>query len=156
MPAKFVVTIVSTGESSLKPLHPSNQIGFRSFHQEMIVITHDHITVNLPPCLFACFTQAFQQRSAFSGPSKDHLPPISPAHHVIKRAWEFDSNLPRHTGILNELTGSMKDPNIRIIGLTPFARDWLYPRFAINSSSAEVNCEQSTSGTRMAGCVFVC
>lgn len=75
----------------MKPAHPRHQIRLRRFQQQMIMIAHQHITVNPKPRPFAQLPQGLQKQFAVLLPSKNRLPPVPSAHHVIHRSLIFDS-----------------------------------------------------------------
>lgn len=57
MPDLPVESIVAVGERPLKPAHPIAQIGFRRFHEQVIMIPHQHVGMTHPSGTPAHFAQ---------------------------------------------------------------------------------------------------
>jgi hypothetical protein len=60
MSAKLVAPVESLGVRPLQPFHARHQIGFRGFHQQMIVIAHQHLGVEAPTGLAAGLAELFE------------------------------------------------------------------------------------------------
>ena len=92
--------VEAIGESSLKPLHASDQIPVRSFDREMIVVAHDDEGMEQPVRFLAGLEQAALKRSARFLVAKNLGAVVAPIQDVIARAGKFEPQLSRHLGKL--------------------------------------------------------
>src|SRR5215472_322341 len=61
MSEDFVPSVVSLSVGPLKPLHPIHQVALRSFNQQMVMIVHQHVSMNAPPGLLAGFFERVEK-----------------------------------------------------------------------------------------------
>ena len=72
-----------------------HQIGFRRFHQHMIVIAHQHVGVDTPSGLAAGLAERFEKAKAVPVIPIDPPALVAPGHHMMngpaifnaQRAW---------------------------------------------------------------------
>ena len=95
---KPMPAIVAAGISILQPLHSGDQIGFRRFQHEVIMICHQDPGVHLPTCLLTRFAQRFAKESPVLIVPENAFPPIPAGHDMIERPWIFNANRTRHLG----------------------------------------------------------
>ena len=100
MPKKFVPPIETASVSAQKPLHTSDEVGERSFENQMKMVFHEAIGMNLPLGLGAGLRQSLQKTAAVGVVLKDRLPTVAPIHDVIDCAGIFDSELASHDASL--------------------------------------------------------
>ena len=91
-----VPRIVALGICSHKPLHSSDQPRFWRFHDDVKMIFHQSIRMDLPFCLLTRLAQRFEKSFSVLAILKDRLFSIPSAHHVIDRSVVFNPQLPRH------------------------------------------------------------
>ena len=89
MPRHPVPTIESRGVSAKEPLHADDEIGLRRFHDEVKMIRHQAIGMNLPTGFAANILQRLDKTLAITVVVENILPPVAPAHDVIDRSGEF-------------------------------------------------------------------
>jgi hypothetical protein len=76
----------------------------RLVEDQMKVIAHQAIGVNLPFGLAAGFRQGGQEHAAIPHISKNWLPAIPPVHHMVDRSGKFTAHLARHTPTMPQHT----------------------------------------------------
>jgi len=96
MPALVAVAIEPRGKGALQPLHSRHQIRFRRPHRQVVVITHDHIRVYLPPASIHRLQQRLLEPLPSATLREKILPVIPTADHVIDRIFEFQTTFSRH------------------------------------------------------------
>jgi hypothetical protein len=62
----------------------------------MMVVAHQHLSVNSPAGFLASFPQGLQKRAAVAVILEDGMPLIAVRHQMIDRAWIFDAEASRH------------------------------------------------------------
>ena len=103
---------------ALQALHPRHQIGFRGFHQQMIVIAHQHVGVEAPAGPAAGLAERFQKAQAVPVIPIDRLSLIAPCHHMIGGSGIFNAQQPGHTGrIIPASPVPTQDPFTSFLGL---------------------------------------
>jgi hypothetical protein len=96
MAALLVPDIKAFGVNAQQPLHPDHQIGLGRFHDQMKMIAHQTVGVNLPPCLAAGLGQGNQEQPKVPRTAKDLLTAIPSIHHMINRSRKFTAHLAWH------------------------------------------------------------
>ena len=61
-----------------------HQIGLWRFHDQMVVIAHQHPGMNLPPRLLTSLAEAAHEEAAIDVIAKDWLAPIPTRQHVVE------------------------------------------------------------------------
>jgi hypothetical protein len=77
-------------------LHAGAQVAPRRFHNQMKMITHQAIGVNLPPSSPAGLGQQLKEELPIGVMSKDCFAPVTTAKHVIDRARILDAQRSGH------------------------------------------------------------
>ena len=92
-----LVTAIEAGRvGAEQPLHAGDEIGLRRFHDQMKMIAHQTVGVNLPPCLAAGLGQGNQEQPKVPRTAKDLLTAIPSIHHMINRSRKFTAHLAWH------------------------------------------------------------
>jgi hypothetical protein len=82
----------------VKALHARTEVRARGLDQEMKVISHDDVTQQIPPMADDELLGSVDQPASVRIIANVLLAGISPRHHVIDDAIEFDSQSSRHFG----------------------------------------------------------
>ena len=88
------IELLSVGTQ--QPLHAGAQIAPRRFHNEMKMVIHEAIGVNLPPSPPAGPGQQLKEELPIGVMSKDCFAPVTTAKHVIDRARILDAQRSGH------------------------------------------------------------
>jgi hypothetical protein len=89
-------------------LHPGTEIRAERFNQQMEMIAHDDIARKLPPVADHGSLESLDHPLSVRIIADDSLPGISPRHHVIDSALEFDPKSSGHVASLNRLELNVK------------------------------------------------
>jgi len=134
-----VPEIVTLGICSKKPLHSSDQRRFWRFHDDVKMISHRAIRMNLPFCLLKHPPQRFKKSFSVVVIREDRLSAIPSAHHVIDRSLVFDAQLPQ-----DPLPSSDTSPDSQCepTGPLPFVGEGIddSAAFAINEQFVACTC----------------
>jgi hypothetical protein len=95
---ELVTPVEATRVSAQQPLHPGDQIGLRRLDDQMKMIRHEDIGVNLPARLCANLAQRLNEAPAIRIIHEDPFAPVTTIHDVINRASILDSQLAGHAG----------------------------------------------------------
>ena len=131
--------IVALGICSQKPLHSSDQRRFWRFHDDVKMISHQAIPMDLPFCLITRMAQRFKKSFPVLDILEDRLSAIPTAHHVIDRSLVFDAQLPQ-----DPLPSSDTSPDSQCepTGPLPFVGEGIddSAAFAINEQFVACTC----------------
>ena len=94
---ELVTPVEATRVSAKQPFHSGDQIGLRRLDDQMEMIRHEDIGVNLPARLSASLAQRVDEALAIRIIHEDQFAPVTAIHDVIKRASLLDSQLAGHT-----------------------------------------------------------
>ena len=94
---ELVPPVEATRVSAQQPFHSGDQIGLRRLDDQMEMIRHEDIGVNLPARLSASLAQRVDEALAIRIIHEDQFAPVTAIHDVIKRASLLDSQLAGHT-----------------------------------------------------------
>ncbi len=94
--ALLMPEVEALGVNPQQPLHPDHQVGLGRFDDQMKMIAHEAIGVNLPLSLVAGFGQGGQEYPAVLRIAEDFLPAIPPVHHMVDRSGKFMAHLAWH------------------------------------------------------------
>jgi len=98
MPEHFVPAIVTLRVRSLKPFYAGHEVPLRSVHQQMVMVGHEHISMNAPAGFLTRFGQGFEPALPILVVPEEVPPLIAPRHHVIDRAGILNTQRPGHAG----------------------------------------------------------
>jgi hypothetical protein len=118
MPEKFVAVVEPNGVGAQQPAHSFHQIRLRRFCDEMKMVSHQTIGMNLPGSFRASFGQSFQEIVAVNVRQKDVFATIPAAHQVVSGAWKLHSWLSGHQLLENRSRQKRKGWIHRIYHLT--------------------------------------
>ncbi len=76
--ALAVTPVVTSRDTALEPAHPGHQVGPRSLQQPVIMVTHEHVSMNLPTGALTSLPQRLQEPLAIRLIFENVLPPITP------------------------------------------------------------------------------
>ena len=79
-----------------QPLHAGAQVAPRRFHNEMKMVIHQAIGMNLPPSSPAGLGQQLKEELPIGVMSKDCFAPVTAAKHMIDRARILDAQRSGH------------------------------------------------------------
>src|SRR5690606_11297739 len=98
----FLPKAVESGsERALQPLHSRHEVGFRSFHSQMVVVAHDDVGVQFPPAALHDFKQTTLEGFPASAFQKQLLAVVASTDHVVDRPRILNALLSRHAPDLN-------------------------------------------------------
>ena len=95
---ELVPPVEATRVSAQQPFHSGDQIGLRRLDDQMKMIRHEDIGVNLPARLGANLAQRVDEALAIRIIHEDQFAPVTAIYDVINRASILDSQLASHTG----------------------------------------------------------
>src|SRR5665213_772532 len=95
--SKDPVLAVETGcVSSQKPFHAVGKIGLGCFHDEVKMIGHQAVGMNLPIGLGAGFRQCCEKHSAIDVIQENGFPPVAATHQMIYCTRILQAKLSSH------------------------------------------------------------
>jgi len=100
MPAKLVPMVEPVGVGAQQPAHPGHQIAPGRLDDQMKVVSHQTIGMNLETGLRTRLAQGLEEIVAIPFIQEDRLALGSPAYDVINRSGIFNAHLARHECIL--------------------------------------------------------
>jgi hypothetical protein len=116
---EFVPVIEPDSIGALQPGHAGDQVGVWAFQDQMVMIGHETISVNLPTGLLAGLGQGFEEIVPVYIVQKNVLTPVSSAHDVIHRSRIFNPQGAWH-GPSFGACAALSSYNEPRYGLTPF------------------------------------
>jgi len=107
MSARFVPDVKALGVNPQQPFHAAHQIRRWRLQDQVKMIAHQTVGVNLPPRLAARLPQRRQKPPPVSRIPKDALPLVPAIHHMINRARIFHPQRSGHGSILPSINISV-------------------------------------------------
>jgi hypothetical protein len=80
----------------LKPFHSLHQIRLGRLNEKMVMVSHQHPSMNTPTCFFTDIGKALQKKPPVMIIQKNRSPLIPSSHHMVKRSLKFQSNASCH------------------------------------------------------------
>jgi hypothetical protein len=119
MAKQFVATVEASGVGAQQPFHAGNQIGLGCFDDEMKMIVHQAIRMNLPTGLRAGLTQCLEETEAILVIAENRFAAVTTIQHMINGSWILEAQLSGHGAI-----APIPQPNVNttILGTDPFAQ----------------------------------
>ena len=77
-----MAAVEARGVSAEQPFHAGNQVATGGFDDEMKVVPHQAIGVELPVCLGVSFPQGLQEAAGINGVLETRFPPVASIHHA--------------------------------------------------------------------------
>ena len=102
MTAQFVPDIEPFGIGSQQPFHAENEICFRCLDNQMKVVVHEAVGMDLPAGFFTNLPYGSEQTPAILIISENILTLVPAIHHMIDRPRIFNAQLSRPEGIKPE------------------------------------------------------
>ena len=96
MAGEFVPVIEPEGVGALQPGHADDQIGLRRFQNQVIVVAHQAIRMDLPIGLLTCLRERLDEILPVHVIQIDRFPTVASAHHVVHGAGVFNAELSWH------------------------------------------------------------
>src|ERR1035437_8420646 len=96
MPTELVPMIQTNGESAQQPSHPRDQVCVRRLDDQMKMIAHEAIRVDLKAGFLAGFRQGLEEILSIHIVQENVLAAISAAHDVVDGPLILDSHFARH------------------------------------------------------------
>src|SRR5579862_5526818 len=93
---EFVPSIEPGSVGAQKPFHAVHQVGLGSFDDQVKVIAHETIRMNLPIGFFARLLQRFEEEFSVVIIVENVLPVIPSVHDMIDCSFVLNSKLPGH------------------------------------------------------------
>jgi len=93
-----VPAVEPAGIGAQQPFHAGDQRGLGRFEDQMKMVGHQAIGMDLPARFSAGFRQRLQKQVVTRLRSGDRCAPVPTVHHLIKRPRILDSQLARHVG----------------------------------------------------------
>lgn len=115
MPRKAVPPIEALRVGTQKPLHSGAQIASGRLHDQMKMISHQAIGMNLPTCPAAGAFQNLEKQLSIRIVSDNGFSPVAPAQHMIEGARILNSQWSSH-GAEPDRNGEL----CQYLALTPF------------------------------------
>ena len=125
MPADLVAGVVTLGIGPLQPFHSGDQVCFRSFEQEMIMISHQHVGVNAPAGFGAGLAEGFHPALPVSVIFEDGAALIASGHDVIGCSWVFDAQWSGHNSTIRPVFPPKSSPKYQFPRTDPKFRGCL-------------------------------
>lgn len=100
MPVDVVAAVEAHSAGGLEPAHPGDEVGLRSFDEEMVVIAHEHKGMHQPARAPAPFTQSLEEPLAIPVVAENRFAAVATIQHMIECSGGFDTGFARHaTGL---------------------------------------------------------
>jgi hypothetical protein len=93
---EFAPAVEPGGVSPQQPLHAEAQVGPRCFNNQVKVVAHEAVSMDLPAGALADLAQCLEEELAVFVVVKNVVAMISPVHQVIDRIFVFDAQFARH------------------------------------------------------------
>src|SRR2546430_14978301 len=93
---ELVLAVKPRGVSAEEPFHAQNEVRQRRFEDEVKMVRHEAIGMNLPARFAAAFAERFKKTDAIVVIQQDSFAAIAAVHDVIESAGIFDAKLARH------------------------------------------------------------
>ena len=91
--------IKTRGVSGEQPLHPGHEVGLRGFDDQIKVIPHETIGMNLPTGFPAGVPQCIEETTAIGVVEENGFAVVTAIHDVINRARVFQPELSSHASV---------------------------------------------------------
>lgn len=98
-----VTPVVAAGDGVLQPTHPSDQIGLRSFNEQVVVIAHKHLGMDPPTGHHAGLRQSGEEEPPVIIVMENRFAPVATRHQVVKCTGKLDPKTAWHGGSLESL-----------------------------------------------------
>src|SRR5690349_5596078 len=98
MAEQLVAAIEASSISSQQPLHAEAQIGPGGLDNEMEMVAHEAVGMDLPASSFTAFAQGLEEQLPIFAIVKNMLQTIPAIHQVINRVRVFDAQFSRQAG----------------------------------------------------------
>src|SRR3990167_10093695 len=115
MPCPFIGAVKISGVSAIDPMHYFQQIPFRCFKDNVIVVVHEYIAVDQYSVTFMVIFDDFEKVNPVLIRNKYRLSFIPSAGNMIHSAWIFYPEWSPHAETILQSTH-----NVKYQGLTPF------------------------------------
>ncbi len=99
---EVVAAVEAGGVGAKEPTHPCDEVGLGRFDDQMEVVTHEAIGVDLPVGFCAGFYECVQKKLAVTVIPKDVFATVTAVEDVIGGVLEFDAQLTWHQKIMPE------------------------------------------------------
>ncbi len=106
MAKKLVAMIKTNGVGAQQPPHALNEIRIGGLDNQMKVVAHQAIRVELPAGLLTRFSQSLEEVLPVNVIQEDILPPVSSAHHMVNGTRVLNTDFARHEAITARSLGS--------------------------------------------------
>ena len=110
--------VVALRVGSLQPFHPRHEVCLGSLHQQMIVIAHQHVSVNEPAGFLAGFLQGFEKTLPIRIVFEDRAALIAAGHDMIYGTGILDAQRASHARKPDALNQARQPEYVTILGLT--------------------------------------
>ncbi len=98
MAPRLPAAVPTLGVGAEQPFHAEAEIRLRSFQDEVKMVAHEDVDVNLPAGFRASLAEPIKERVPVAIVEKDHLATIPATHHMVNRARIFNPQRARHAG----------------------------------------------------------
>ena len=85
---------------ALRIQYPGNEIGIRRLDDEVKMITHETIRMNLPVGFLADFSQCGEKLLVIEIIAEDRFTAVTTVHHMVDRAGILDAQRAGHVAVL--------------------------------------------------------
>jgi len=104
--------IESSPDRVLQAFHAIYEIRFRGLQKEMVVIFHQHPSMNAPARPPARLRKRFEKKAAVVIIQKNGFPAVSTCHHMLKSTGIFNSYATNHAGRNSVSVCCLKEKNV--------------------------------------------
>jgi hypothetical protein len=104
----LVAAVEAGGVGAQEPFHARDKIRARRFQDEMKVVAHQTVSVDLPGGFLAGFPEGFEEQMAVVVIVKDIFAAVAAIHNVIDRAFVLNAEFSGHG---NDVTASRRCVN---------------------------------------------
>jgi hypothetical protein len=108
--------VEALGIGAQQPFHSKRQIGLRSFDDQVKMVGHEAVGVNLPAGLLTSLSQSAKELGSILVVVKNVLPMIAAANDMIARTFILDAKWARHDRKLLSLEAA-----VSIVSSDPFS-----------------------------------
>ena len=96
MPEQLVPAVEAARVSAKQPFHPGDQIRLGRLDNQVKMILHEDVGMNLPTCLATSLGQRGDEALAIRVVVEDRLAPVAAIHDVVNRPRILDSQFAGH------------------------------------------------------------
>ena len=93
---KLVLAVEAISVSAQKPFHAGHEVGFGRFDDQMKVIGHQTIGVDLPIGFGTSLAEGVEEEEAIGVVAEDGFPSVTAVHDVVDRPFIFQAEFARH------------------------------------------------------------